>query len=751
MRTLSEAMQDLLNSRKMTGDDKPSYSLAIEGLSAGINWNGMGTTWRQPKAAIDAGGVSVEAKTNGKLIVCGMVGGAVYEGEVTDVDTLLGADDTATGWTSTGITTNYYGRCQVFRADGDLWLSVVQAGDTDEIASLRLYKSASGNGGDWALYSTVYSHTSGGTVFNAALNTSGKIKVLSNGRYVLGTIEWVYFSGFRQPYPVIYISDDKGVSWTKVYTGVSGGPTGTYFTGAVSTDIAVLDDGTLFWAWGKDYGTTAIRFARSDDNGSTWTYVYEIIDGTYISGGTVFSDGVDIYFSVCSFGDGYNKIGKLLQPKVDNSYVWLDNQPPATKVWEPIIILDNYEKLILIAGEYVLGIDMTAADIPVKSISISRNKNMAASLEVVIDNKDGAWSPDGTTHKEILWPNKEVTVSQGYGSELVKTFTGLIDRIEMSTFPQEIKVTCRDYTKYLLDQLVTKAVEGGNTHVLNYQAQTVEYIVTDLATTAGLTLLETIYTTGITVADITFSWCSWADAIQELADLCGADFGCDENGKFYFRKDDIPKATDWLITFTDGEAHPMYHPIVDGTVSIRDGETTYTEDTDYTVDYSTGVITSITIPDGQVTMSYSFSAYTFQEGVDIVSLGYTIDDADIYQKVVCYGQKDDGTTVFAQTNYTSRVYYNVLTNKYMKIDAGKSAQTVAAAQALTDRAEKLMRSRVRICTFAAIAVPQLQVGDLIQVIEKSSTISELYRITDLSTTMDDTYTMQITCYHHSYA
>jgi hypothetical protein len=235
---------------------------------------------------------------------------------------------------------------------------------------------------------------------------------------------------------------------------------------------------------------------------------------------------------------------------------------------------------------------------------------------------------------------------------------------------------------------------------LTYWDRSPEWIFADLCSKAGIAT-GTIEATGIVINEKTFSWESYMDAFVWLAQASGNfEVIADEDGLVSFRRDTVP---------TDATA-----------------------------------------------------VYTFREGEDIFSLSYEISDQDIYTKVAVYGKTPDttdangntvaGHVVFAARDYVSRNYYKVFPQKYLKIDAGASAGTVEACQAIADQAETLMRSRVRTVTFGAVAVPWLQVGDVIQVIESSSTISELYRVTSISSNMDDGgYTMTIVCYHHGAA
>jgi hypothetical protein len=57
-------------------------------------------------------------------------------------------------------------------------------------------------------------------------------------------------------------------------------------------------------------------------------------------------------------------------------------------------------------------------------------------------------SPDW--YKRLL-PNAQITVWQGYGDEMVKTFTGLINDVDMTSRPDRIVVTTRDFGQVLTD------------------------------------------------------------------------------------------------------------------------------------------------------------------------------------------------------------------------------------------------------------------------------------------------------------
>jgi hypothetical protein len=718
----------------MIGANKPSCEVTVDIMPASAyDWD-TANAWHRPSTTYTAESLSVAKKSNGKLIVCNMLSGTVYEAECDSVEDLISGDDSAYNWTSTGITALGTGWATCFNIETELYMTFSDTGNGT--AKQLIYKSPSGNGGDWVLYSTIqsYVHTPS-TSYGGTNNYTGIPVVLESGRWVLCCGSFGDYGGALIQVYGAYTSDDKGITWTWRQQLSSA----WYLTNC--SKIPVICSTDIYVVVCSYYNGGSITILKSTDNSISWGSVLAMDYWNNTGWSSIISNANNGFYA---YAQGLDTIWEWAEPNSNMSnYSKIADLPLIASGVDYMINIDNY--ILVISNNYVLGTNSIIATLPVKSINVSRNKNMAGSLNLAIDNKNGEWSPDNTVHQNVLFPNSEITIKQGYGSNLVQTFKGLIDRIEMTTFPQELKLNIRDKLKIALDQTIT----SGTAHVITYTAQTVEAIFTDLCSKAGLTA-GTIETTGIILAEKTFSWETYADCFQWLADLVGFEYGADEEGLIYFKKDAIPQATDWILTFTDGEAQAYPH-IVEGseTVKTSDEATTYIKDTDYTIDYETGVITSITIPDGQTLMSYVFASYSFSEGEDIISLGYTIDDNDLYSSVIVYGKDANDAVISAYKDYVSKDYYNVLPQKIMKIDVSE-ASTIEQLQAIADRAEMLMRSRVREVSFAAIAVPWLQVGDIIQVIENSTTISELYRITDLSTSMDSNgYTMQITCYHHS--
>lgn len=747
MREIPAEVITLLKSRKQIGQNKPSWEVTVENSSL-IDWESESLAWNNPATALYNGShLTCATKANGKLICVLSKQGASYEGECDSIDDLINIADSITGLTQiTGVDDNR-GWCSVSNADGELFLCVNCCALNDVIYAHKLYKSPSGNGGDWVYYSTIQTYTASGTFFEGTgesidKDSTGCIKVLSNGRWAIIAGDIVYWYGMTSKNNAIYVSDDKGITWVKKFTfkyALSSNP----LLYNCPKNITEASDGTLYIDYVEAWSIAMFHIAKSIDFAETWVDISNVSAENWGNSSILaFNNKLYLYVSHLQ----YSCIFEVIDFNLPLSNPVLEFNSPSNGSCSTMKIVGN--KLIVTHDNYVLNIDVIEPKVPVKSINISRNKSMAGSLNLVIDNKDGEWSPDNAVYPNVMFPNTELTVRQGYGTNLVQTFKGLIDRIELTTFPAEIKLSNRDKLKLALDQTITGA---GNTHTITYNNQTIEYIFADLCSKAGLSV-GTVEETGLTIAEKTFSWESYADCFSWLADLVGFDFGIDEDGNAYFRKEGNtqPAAEGEEIYITNGKGQIDHYPIVQNSEMLTDGATTtYVRDTDYTIDYETGEITSITIADSVIYGNYVYAAYTFREGEDIVSLGYTIDDNDLYYEVIVVGKAEDDSVISATAAYPSRDYYKILPQKVMKIDVS-DATTVEQCQAIANRAVELMNSKARIVNFAAIAVPWLQIGDVIRVIESSTTINELYRITDLSSTQDGSgYMMQITCYHHS--
>ena len=342
------------------------------------------------------------------------------------------------------------------------------------------------------------------------------------------------------------------------------------------------------------------------------------------------------------------------------------------------------------ASTVIFGISASMATVQPKAITVDRSKGSASQATIILDNKDGIYSPDklGDWNK-VLWLNKEISVHLGYGSEQQKVFTGLIDEIQMSSYPAELTITARDYSKRALDQQPQRVVDNVTYYALLFEATTPEAIFTELATMAGWGA-DKIHAdvTGVTIASIQFGHESIADCFQRLAELVSWEWFCDEEGHLYFRAAKDPEAS---------------------------------------------------------------AVYEFTEGVDIFSINYRISDAELYRTVVAWASDENGAVVKASTTWGAADYNNLLPLRTLIINATDLTTTQEGCQAIAEAGANALTPKVREVNFVVVGNPYLQIGDVVKVRETTTTISELYRILEISHQMDvegsPVFATALRCYH----
>lgn len=327
-----------------------------------------------------------------------------------------------------------------------------------------------------------------------------------------------------------------------------------------------------------------------------------------------------------------------------------------------------------------------------KALTIDRSKGAASQATIVLDNKLGIYAPDSIgVWNQVIWPNKKVEVTLGYGAEQQTVFTGLIDEVYMSSYPAELTITARDYSKLALDQIAQTTIGGVVVYSFAYANKTPEYIFTDMATQAGWAV-GAIHAdvTGITLAEFLTGHESIADCFQRLCEITGWEWFCDEQGDIYFRAATDPAAV---------------------------------------------------------------SVYSFTEGVDIFSLDYRISDAELYRTIVVWTSDANGATLKASGVWPAADYNNLLAKKTLIINAGDLVTDAAGCAAMVAAESAAITPKVREVNFVAVGHPYIQIGDVIQVTETTTTISEYYRVLEISHQMSadgsPVFSTALRCYHFS--
>jgi len=717
MRTIPAAVETLLKSRAQAGANAHNHLITLTGAPSAYSGSTDWLTMRDMRTGLAQGGHFV-TRSDGKILVTYHKQDPVteywntYLSVVDTEDDIFYSDDESAANevlflenTQADGSIGLHWSTLYKLANGQILLFIHRWGDSTDLnkpQKVLCYVSENGLGTDFAYLSDVVSCAFGGGYnFNEGEVGVGKAVQLPSGRILLPHSYWGSYFGAAANYMCVSYSDNNGATWTSVPTNKSVNAT-PIRTIAVFGSQLVISDGN--WA-----GQGSHRFFVSNNEGGSWTAVSE----TYTLKATADRLGAAVAWGE---GDGYNYyyFNGEDTPGGMNIFRRADTEPLPTTGQDPYDIENTWELVGPAGGigvnfftDYLLWItganqfalagtrfdhitDDTVSSIyggireaitlRAKRIEINRNKGMASSATVVFDNKGGIYSPDkevGHPWKNVMFPNNGIKIEQGYGSNLITTFTGTIDDVVMTTFPAEITLVCRDYLKRAYDQLIT----SGGTHSITYNNFTPEAMFTALAGLAGWAAGD-IHTevTGLTIAEKIFTNETYGDAFSWLADMCGFMVFCDEDGDIYYVKD-------------DDDAVPS-------------------------------------------------SDYAFAEGEDIISLGYTISDRDLYSKIICIG---DGVS-YEVTYYNT---YNILAAKKMIINASE-ATTEAQCQAIAEQARYVMNARARICEFAGIANPYLQIGDTLTVTETTTLISELYKITDISTVQSpDGYIAQITAYHYA--
>jgi len=788
MQSIPYAIETQLKTQSAKGSNAPYMKLTFPSGSGSYDWDNL-TTWRTPQAGADDG-VSVAEKANGSLIWCWVASNTVYEGTVSDVDTLLGGDSTVTGATSTGITGVGATRACVFNLDGGLYLHVTSLGDSENNTWCKVYKSASGNGGDWALHGTLWDTA------NAWPDTSrytggaaGKAVKLSTGRWVMPTVEPHYAAHDRLF--SIWTSDDGGVTWTRRhYYGNS------YMT-SHSRQVAVDGDGNLWWAIGRTYSGGNGRIYRSTDNGANWTYHYS-------KPGSGYAFGMDLLYieedeHVYLFCDHDSATAVRVEYfddlSVDESTTYVTSASGNKDL--PLVVEHSGGTLLICADDGVLGVP--TSDVSVYPTSLRLQQDTAADAARLVaawpnvnpnDPTDvGYYSPDRgdddpakkNAWYHVLFPESEVTLELGYGSHYVTRFKGQIDDTRLFVEPSErgvrymVEIDCRDYGRRLVDLKVQD--DSGNDY-LTYESTTLEAVAVDLLKRAGWSTGNiTAEETGRSITKKTFERQSYGDALGWILDASGFELSVQNDEiSFYYPTDRQPAITNLLVDLTSstspvaitsstGSTSLGRAPVVSGSevVTSTDTLTTYTTG-DYVINYgshsteaniariSTGDGGSIPAASPNVLLDYVYSAWSFSEGEDLFKLEYTLTSRNIYKQIKTLG----GTSTELKTGtYNCGGTYDISTQKRLFIPLPELNST-AELQAAADRLGNDMSKKYREIVFAAVAIPWLEVGDCIQVIESMSTISEVYRILELEFRYENnngrlTAIMTGRAYHYGYA
>ncbi len=697
------AIQTLLKDMQAAGDDRPTGQFFVTGSPVGNLLDPtVWSTWRTfvgPSPVRTWG--NMEETNDGRAIISYIENGCAYLAYASSVAEVLSGATTF----SPGILLNNdvpYGHSSLKMIDGKLRMVLSRWNSETLKLSCHYWCDTDGNGTGFAYVSPIALDMKNGSVSanDPSIGYTGPIQKISTNCWVVMTKRNRYVYSKDQ----LFYSTNQGETWT-------GGPEtpgwlGAHLSGA-SYCFLPIDDTSFWGAWQASDGShRALLFTNSGATLESPAWVGWPGGFSPAPRCVAFIDMGINKDKYLAYNVGYdNVILRFIPEVVDTTNVldyanWehlVDVPDDAGSEIMPIFTLTNsalimqHSRNIQISGA---GILIPRVPIPIKSIVVDRSKGGASQAVVVIDNKDGVYAPDSTgIWWHVLWFNKPIQITLGYGTEQRLVFTGLIDTIRMSTYPPELTIKARDYSKLALDQMPQndyyEGYAGVPIYAFTYYNKSPEYIFGDMATQAGwATGTVHVEVSAVTIPQFDTGHEKIADAFQRLAELTGWEWFTDEVGDLYFRPARDPSAV---------------------------------------------------------------SVYSFTEGVDIFSLEYELDDEELYRTIVVWSGDENRDVIKSSGVWPAADYNNVLAKKTMIVNASDIVTDQAGADAMVLAISNGITPKVRNVDFVVVGNPYLQIGDLIQVTETTTWISEYYRITEISHQLNSTgspiFGTGLKCFH----
>ena len=158
--------------------------------------------------------------------------------------------------------------------------------------------------------------------------------------------------------------------------------------------------------------------------------------------------------------------------------------------WEEREIVDfvftnEPEVFDLSVGEFVYTDTITLNNIESCDIVHSLEQDSAEAI-ITIPNPDGFYSPDynpyyfpevfesspfsyfmGGFQAGVLSNNTPIRIYMGYGEEMIRVFTGLIDKVDITSNPPTITITARDMYKKISDKVLTETKQYPAVDLIN--------------------------------------------------------------------------------------------------------------------------------------------------------------------------------------------------------------------------------------------------------------------------------------------
>lgn len=299
----------------------------------------------------------------------------------------------------------------------------------------------------------------------------------------------------------------------------------------------------------------------------------------------------------------------------------------------------------------------------------------------------GKYSPDrkAGTYAHVLKMGEQFRLQTGYGTDLVSTFTGLIDDVKMRRGPRDVpllEIHARDMMVRFLKQKVRDTSQaipaagdpGGNTipGMKGSRTDTPEGHFSQLAQWAGFAVGDIVTGTSL-ISNYKLSWSNhWNETkIATLEAACAFSAWADTDGKAHF--EEIPEETTAVAVFEEGG---------DGT---RFGRLRQINE-------------------------------------------YTLSWRNLSKWLLVVARDTTGATLQSRYEFVNTTNCKMLDNDIREYHLKGEVASQTDLDTITQRIGRRMAAGLRAVVVEGPAIPHLQIGDVIQLIESSTTASELYRI-----------------------
>lgn len=229
-------------------------------------------SWRRPDASSYGLHFSYAKCKNGKVIVLWGGPTSLIEAFADDVNAFITPGTLLSGHNTIFPSSSHIRGTVYNDVSGDLFLSMTRLRNaaSDDYQQCRIYKSPSGNGGDWVLHSIIRDCQ----ITESYMSTSGKeISIgvpfkLPSGRLVISYPHYYVGSSAGRCGCGISTSDDNGLTWT-FRISYQVGPAGGYYLENQSRNFGYYK-GSLWWACLGSLASGYSYLFSSSDEGITW-------------------------------------------------------------------------------------------------------------------------------------------------------------------------------------------------------------------------------------------------------------------------------------------------------------------------------------------------------------------------------------------------------------------------------------------------------------------------------------------------